>query len=168
MKHNNVESEFLLPDKKTYKYEDAPVYQKKPDYISVKLIKLGTRFAENKLTKEEKEKYIITDYSLCSYPKLYKYKMGENYFADVFYDFRIYIFNGFLTIEKNQHNFFGNKNFINNCFLNEKVLTYNSVYEKITLKSMLHDSEYNVIAENFNPEDSFDYNKIWIHYLKKN
>lgn len=58
MKHNNVESEFLLPDKKTYKYEDAPVYQKKPDYISVKLIKLGTRFAENKLTKEEKEKYI--------------------------------------------------------------------------------------------------------------
>ena len=85
-----------------------------------------------------------------------------------FYDFKIYIFNGFLTIEKNQHNFFGNKNFINNCFLNEKVLTYNSVYEKITLKSMLHDSEYNVIAENFNPEDSFDYNKIWIHYLKKN
>ena len=63
-KNNNVESEFLLPDKKTYKYEDAPVYQKKPDYISSKLIKLGTRFAENKLTKEEKEKYITTT---CTY-----------------------------------------------------------------------------------------------------
>ena len=58
MKHNNVESEFLLPDKKTYKYEDVPVYQKKPDYISGKLIKLGTRFVENKLTKEELDIYM--------------------------------------------------------------------------------------------------------------
>lgn len=82
-----------------------------------------------KILNEDLDESILNDYlveisennfELMSKPKLYKIKIGDKVFADIFYDFKILITyleeDTVITTYFNYHDFEGNETLLNQCF----------------------------------------------------
>ena len=99
-------------------------------------------------------------FKLTSKPKLYKIKIGNKVFADVFYDFKILISeleeNTVITTYFNYHGFDGNETSLDQCFYVEHCLQELEI-ASVDCNNYLFSPNGDILAEEIDLEEILKY-----------
>ena len=122
--YKNAYERYEIEDE-IFDFYEAPFYKESEHNYKEK----EAEILIEKILNEDLDESILNEYlieisentfELTSKPKLYKIKIGNKVFADVFYDFKILISeleeNTIITTYFNYHGFDGNETLLNQCF----------------------------------------------------
>lgn len=157
IKHN-LYSVYNLPKVGDKPYESAKLYKnikiENLDDLITKIAKqnIDESVTDNHLVNINFEKGFT---EITTVPELYKFRIGEDEFADIFYKYKIiktiYEGKGLITIYKNYHSFEGNEGFLNNCFYVEELETW--IFSKNQIKRKFsHNFLFNENGKIVSPE----------------
>lgn len=122
--YKNAYERYEIEDE-IFDFYEAPFYKESEhNYKEKEAETLIEKILNEDLDESILNNYLIeiaeNTFKLTSKPKLYKIKIGNKVFADVFYDFKILISeleeNTVITIYFNYHGFDGNETSLDQCF----------------------------------------------------